>query len=47
MVKVLRSSEEERTLSKKIRIVDDVMHKLREKIRVGDQLMDEDLEVAI
>ena len=47
MIKKLQITEDERTISKKVKKVDDLLHTLKEKLRVGDQLVEDDWVAAI
>jgi ABC-type lipoprotein export system ATPase subunit len=47
MIKKLQITEDERTISKKVKKLDDILHTLKEKIRLGDQLVEGDWEAAI
>ena len=47
MIKKLQITEDERTISRKVKKIDDLLHALKEKIRVGDQLVEDDWEAAI
>jgi hypothetical protein len=44
IVKVIHTTEEERSLALKVSQIDDVLTAMREKIRLGEVLVDADLE---